>query len=242
MQQTTDKQLLANKTILVTGAGDGLGKAAAIAYAEQGATVILCGKSQSSLDAVYDQIEAAGNPQPAVLEINFETATPVDYQNLAELLDNEFGKLDGLLINAGWLGQASSLSQYDVENWYKVMQINLNAPFLLTRILLPLLNKADSASIVFTLDEKNSAYWGAYGVSKAGLESYMKILADELDSDSNSIRVNAVKPERVRTKLRMKAYPGEDPNTLPQPAELMDQFIFLMSNDSNKIHGEIIKL
>jgi len=242
MQQTTDNKRLTDKIILVTGAGDGLGKAAALAYAAQGATVILCGKNQSSLDAVYDQIEAAGNPQPAVLEMNFETATPADYQNLAELLDNEFGKLDGLLINAGWLGQASSLSQYDVESWYKVMQINLNAPFLLTRILLPLLNKPDSSSIVFTLDEKNSAYWGAYGVSKAGLESYMKILADELESDSTPIRVNAVKPERARTKLRMKAYPGEDPNTLPHPAELMDQFIYLMSDDSKKSHGAILSI
>jgi len=242
MPQTTENKRLDNKIILITGAGDGIGKAAAIAYAAEGATVILCGKNQSSLDTVYDEIEAAGYPQPAVLAINFETATPVDYQNMAELLDNEFGKLDGLLINAGWLGQASSLSQYDIENWYKVMQINLNAPFLITRVLLPLLNKSDSASILFTLDEKETAYWGAYGVSKAGLEGFMKILSDELDSDNNPIRVNAIKPERVRTKLRMKAYPGEDPNTLPLAADIMEQFVYFMSDESTNLQGKIVKL
>lgn len=242
MQNTSESKRLNNKIILVTGASDGIGKAAAKSYAELGATVILAGKNQDSLEQVYDEIEAAGGPQPAVLAINFETATPHDYQNLAELIENEFGKLDGLLINAAWLGQASALSQYDIENWYKVMQINLNAPFLLTRILLPLLNKSDDASIVFNLDVKNSAYWGAYGVSKAGLESFMKILADELDSDNNPIRVNAVKPKKVRTKLRMRAYPGEDPNTLPLPESIMEKFIYLMSAESKDQHGQIITL
>lgn len=242
MQPTSGKSLLKNKVILVTGASDGIGKAVAKRYAAEGATVILSGKNQDSLDAVYDEIEAAGGPQPAVLAINFETATPVDYQNLAELIENEFGRLDGLLINAAWLGQASALSQYDIENWYKVMQINLNAPFLLTRVLLPLLNKSDASSIVFNLDEKNSAYWGAYGVSKAGLESFMKILADELDSDNNPIQVNAIKPGKVRTKLRMRAYPGEDPNTLPLAEEITDAFVSLMDVDQHQQHGEIIKL
>jgi len=241
MQQDS-KHSLQDKIILVTGAGDGIGKAVAKRYAAEGATVILAGKNQLNLDAVYDEIEAAGSPQPVVLAVDFETATPVDYQNLAELIENEFGHLDGLLINAAWLGQTSSLSQYDIENWYKVMQINLNAPFMLTRILLPLLNKSSAASILFNLDEKNSAYWGAYGVSKAGLESYMKILADELDSDNNPIQVNAIKPGKVRTKLRMKAYPGEDPNTIPLAEEMTDRFVELMAVDQHDHHGEIIKL
>jgi len=241
MQQVSEKRLN-DKIILITGAGDGIGKAVAKHYAAEGATVILAGKNEQSLEQVYDEIEAAGNQQPAVLAINFETATPVDYQNLAELIENEFGRLDGLLINAAWLGQTSALSQYDIENWYKVMQINLNAPFMLTRILLPLLNKSEAASIIFNLDEKNSAYWGAYGVSKAGLESYMKILADELDSDNNSIQVNAIKPDKVRTKLRMRAYPGEDPNTVPLADEITDSFVSLMAADSHDHHGEIIKL
>ena len=241
MQQDSTHSLQ-DKIILVTGAGDGIGKAVSKRYAAEGATVILAGKNQQNLEAVYDEIETAGGPQPAVLAVNFETATPVDYQNLAELIENEFGLLDGLLINAAWLGQSSSLSQYDIENWYKVMQINLNAPFMLTRILLPLLNKSNAASILFNLDEKNSAYWGAYGVSKAGLESYMKILADELDSDNNPIQVNAIKPDKARTKLRMKAYPGEDPNTIPLADEITDHFVELMDVDAHDFHGEIIKL
>ena len=241
MQQDS-KHSLQDKIILITGAGDGIGKAVSKRYAAEGATVILAGKNQDSLEDVYDDIEASGGPQPAVLAINFETATPVDYQNMAELIENEFGHLDGLLINAAWLGQTTSLSQYDIENWYKVMQINLNAPFMLTRILLPLLNKSSAASILFNLDEKNSAYWGAYGVSKAGLESYMKILADELDSDNNPVQVNAIKPGKVRTKLRMRAYPGEDPNTVPLAEELTDRFVELMDVEHHDHHGEIIKL
>lgn len=242
MTNTADTTLLNNKTILVTGAGDGIGKAAAITYAAHGATVILCGKKQESLDAVYDEIEAAGYPQAAVLAIDFETANPHDYENLAELVENEFGILDGLLINAGWLGHTAPVSQYEVDTWFKVMQVNLNAPFLITHALLPLLNKSDSSSIVFTLDEKDSAYWGAYGVSKAGLTSFMKILADELESKANPIRVNAIKPHKVRTKLHMRAYPGEDPNTMKKPEEIMEKYLYLMGNGSAEDHGLIIEI
>ena len=242
MSNTNENSLLENKVILVTGAGDGIGKAAAKCYAENGATVILCGKNEDSLSAVYDEIEAAGSPQPVILAMNFETATPQNYENLASLVENEFGKLDGLLINAGWLGQTTPISQYDTENWFKVMQINLNSPFMMTQALLPLLNKSESASIVFTLDEKESAYWGAYGVSKAGLTSFMKILADELDSESNNIRVNGIKPQKVRTKLHLRAYPGENPNLLMKAEEIMENYLYLMSDKSKKSHGTITNL
>jgi len=231
---------LNNKIILVTGAGDGIGKCAAKTFAANGATVILCGKNQKSLNHVYDEIEAAGHPQPAVLPVDFEKAVPQDYENLATLIEQEFGRLDGLLINAGWLGHTAPLSQYEIDSWFKVMQVNLNAPFLLTHSLLPLLNKSTASSIVFTLDEKDSAYWGAYGVSKAGLSSFMKILADELESDNNPIRVNAVKPKDIRTKLYMKAYPGIDPNTLTTPEEIMPHYLHLMSDDSINTHGSVI--
>lgn len=242
MTYTADKSLLKNKTILVTGASDGIGKAAAKVYAAHGATVILCSKNEDSLNTVYDEIEAAGYPQAAVLAINFETASPQDYENLAELVAKEFGQLDGLLINAGWLGPTAPITQYDTESWFKVMQVNLNAPFLLTQALLPLLNKSESSSIIFTLDEKDTAYWGAYGVSKAGLTSFMKVLADELESDTNPIRVNAIKPKKVRTKLHMRAYPGEDPNTLVKAEDIMEQYLYLMGDDSQSEHGLVIEL
>ncbi|MDH5517896.1 MAG: YciK family oxidoreductase [Gammaproteobacteria bacterium] len=242
MSYSANKDLLKDQIILVTGASDGIGKAAAKNYAAHGATVILVAKNQQSLDAVYDEIEAAGGPQPAVLAIDFETASPESYENLAALVDNEFGRLDGLLLNAGWLGHSAPVAQYDIESWFKVMQINLNAPFLLTRALLPLLNKSAAASIVFTLDEKDSAYWGAYGVSKSALSSFMKILADELESESNPIRVNAIKPDKVRTKLYMRAYPGQDPNEIPQADSIMEQYLYLMAADSRDSHGLIINL
>ena len=146
------KDLLAGRTILVTGAGDGIGKATAIACATHGATVILLGRTTAKLEAVYDAIEAAGGVQPAIYPMNLEGATPHDYTELAETLDKEFGSLEGLVHNAAQLRLLSRVDDYDPETWYQVMQVNLNAPFLLTQACLPLLRKAEDASIVFTSD------------------------------------------------------------------------------------------
>ena len=224
----TDDTRLDDRVILITGAGDGIGKAVALACGERGATVILLGRTVHKLEKVYDEIRNSGGPEPAIYPMSLEGATPQDYDDVFTNIDREFGRLDGLLNNAGWLGASTPIEIYDVELWYKVMQVNLNAPFLLTRACIPLLRQSASARIVFTADQKSSAYWGAYGVAKAGQLSLMQILADELES--KNIRVNAIDPGPVRTRHRTLAYPAEDMRQLTKPEDVADAFVYLLSD------------
>lgn len=238
MQYQANEKLLKDKIILVTGAGDGIGKAAAKSFAAHGATVILLGRTTQKLEQVYDEILAAGSTEAALYPMNLEGAAAKDFYDLADVLSEQFGALHGLLHNAAFLGSSTPIEQYNAELWYKVMQVNLNAPFLMTQALLPLLSKTSDASIVFTVDDQSTAYWGAYGVSKAATISFMKILADEKNSDT-ILKVNAINPGIVRTALRMRAFPGEDPNTLTKPEDIMETYLYLMGSDSNGETGKI---
>ena len=219
---------LDDKVVLITGAGDGIGKAVALACAERGATVILLGRTVHKLEQVYDEIRNNGWPEAAIYPMDLEGASPTDYDDLGANVDREFGRLDALFHNAGWLGASTPVDIYDTELWYKVLQINLNAPFLLTRACIPLLRKSTSARVVFTGDDKTSAYWGAYGVAKAGQLAFMQILADELES--KNIPVNAVIPGPVRTRFRTMAYPAEDKSKLTRPEAITDVFLYLLSD------------
>lgn len=237
---TPSPTLLADRIILITGAGDGIGRVAAKSFAAHGATVILLGRTISKLEEVYDEIEQAKYPQAAIYPMNLEGASPNDYKNLANTLETEFGQLDGLLHNAAFLGTLTPLEHYDVNIWYQVMQVNLNAPFLLTQACLGLLKRAKDASIVFTSDSvgrKGRAYWGAYSISKFAIEGMMQVLADELETNT-AIRVNSVNPGAVRTAMRTVAYPGEDPQSIPQPETLMPLYLYLMGPDSYKVKGQ----
>ncbi len=237
-QATPD--LLAGRVILITGAGDGIGAAAARACAAHGATVILLGRTTRKLELVYDAIEEAGGPQPAIYPMNLEGAAPKDYDDLAATIEQEFGRLDGLLHNASLLGTLTPLGQYDIEQWSKVMQVNLNAPFLMTRACLDLLKKSEDASIIFTsssVGRQGRAYWGAYAVSKAGNENMMQTWADELESNT-SVRANSINPGATRTSMRARAYPGEDPNTLPKPEEILATYLYLLGPDSKGVSGQ----
>ncbi len=232
--------LLNGRTILITGAGAGIGRAAAITYAAHGATVILAGRTTKKLEAVYDEIEAAGAPQPAIIPINMEGATPHDYETVAATIESEFGKLDGLLNNAGLLGVRTPVEHYDPSIWDQVIQVNLNAQFYLTQSLIPLLRLSDDASVIFTgsgVSQKGKAYWGAYSVSKFATEGLMQVLADELFTTSN-IRVNSINPGATRTNMRAAAYPGENPNSLPTPEEIMPLYLYLMGQDSKTVNGQ----
>lgn len=236
------RDLLADRVILITGAGDGLGRAAALAYARHGASVILLGRTQKKLEAVYDEIQQQGGPLPAIMPLDLGKAGMDAYQKIAQGIIQEFGRLDGLLHNAAFLGQLAPFSLSSLEMWPQVMQINLNAAVLLTRACLPLLEKSPDASIVFTSDSvgrKGRAYWGAYGVSKFALEGFMQILAAEL-AGSTAIRVNSLDPGAVRTFLRTRAYPGEDPTTLPAPEQVMAVYLYLMGRDSAGVTGQAL--
>jgi NAD(P)-dependent dehydrogenase (short-subunit alcohol dehydrogenase family) len=228
------QDLLKERTILVTGAGDGIGRAAAKAFASHGATVILLGKTIPKLEEVYDEIEEMGGTQPAIYPMNLEGASPHDFQEMAEKLGQEFGSLEGLLHNAAILPFLSRIDDYDPQNWLSVMQTNLNAPFLLTQTMLPLLRKAEDASVLFTSDHvgrAGKAYWGAYGVSKFGIEGLMQILAEET-RDCSNIRVNSIAPGPTRTRLRADVFPGEDPSDVKPAESLMPIYLWLMGADS----------
>lgn len=228
----TDK-LFAGKVIMVTGAGDGIGRALALGLASKGASVILLGRTRQKLNEVYDQIEAAGHPQAAVVPLNLELAKPHQYNELADMLRTEFGRLDGLVHNAGQLGNITPIDQYPPDTWLSVMQVNVNAAFFLTRAMLPLLSAAPTASLVFTtssVGRKGRAFWGAYAVSKFAVEGLTQVLADELDNMTR-IRVNAINPGACHTEMRKDAYPAEDRSLLARPADILPAWYYLLADD-----------
>jgi NAD(P)-dependent dehydrogenase (short-subunit alcohol dehydrogenase family) len=239
-QFTPDAGLLAGRVILITGAGGGLGRALAVESARAGASVILSGRNAAKLDLVYDEIEKLGGPQPAIAALDLAAATAADYDNLAKTIDDEFGKLDGLVHCAALLGDRTPLEQYDVPTWCRVLHVNLTAPFILTQVLLPNLRKSADASVIFVSSgvvTNQRPYWGAYAVAKSGLESVRSMLSQELEGEPN-IRVNSVNPGRMRTGMRAAAYPAEDPNTLPAPVSVSGTFLYLLSALGRGIDGQ----
>ena len=233
---------LKDKVILITGTGDGIGATAAKTFAKYGATIILLSKTEKKIVEINDEIVDAGYPQPAIITLNLEEATPDDYNGLAHTIKNEFGHLDGLIHNAAMFEGLSPIAQFDNVLWNRIVQVNLHAPFLLSQAMIPLLNKSQSASMVFTssgVAHQGRAYWNAYGVTKAAGDNLMEILADELELNT-PIRVNSIDPGRVRTRMRALAFPGEDPMTVPAPEDIMDSYLYLMSDESKSINGKII--
>lgn len=232
-------KLFEDRVILVTGASDGIGRAAALRCAGLGARVILHGRSAGKLETVYDEIVAAGGPRPSIAELDFAKAEGPAYSALAESIESELGGLDGLLHMAGMLGELSPIEHYDVILWQQVLHVNLTAAFVLTQVTIPLLKRADDASIVFAtsgVGRRGRAYWGAYAVSKFGVEGLSQTLAEELAHAG--IRANCVNPGRTRTKMRRKAYPAEDPETLPAPADVLAPFLYLLGPDGRGVTGQ----
>ena len=231
---------LDNNIILITGAGDGIGRTLAKTTAAHGATVILLGRTVSKLESVYDEIEQSGHPQPAIFPLDLETAKPENYKALQQSIEENFGQLDGLIHNAALLGDRTSIASYRFDIWQRLIQVNINAPFLLTQALLPTLQKSQSASIIFTgssVGYKGRAYWGAYAMTKAANENMMQTLADELE-DISQIRVNSINPGATRTDMRASAFPAEDPATLKTADKLMPIYLYLLSRDSDSVSGQ----
>jgi NAD(P)-dependent dehydrogenase (short-subunit alcohol dehydrogenase family) len=232
--------LLKDKTIMVTGAGDGIGRAISLAYAAAGATVVLLGRTGSKLEAVYDAIEKRGGQRAAIVEMDLETATEEQSIRLAQELAAEFSHLDGLLHNAGVLGERRPIESATYGEWQRVMQINLNAAFLLTRHLLPLLQAAPAASLIFTssgVGRTGKAFWGAYAVSKFATEGLVQVLASELENTSR-VRVNSLNPGATNTAMRRAAYPAEHPDSNPAPEDIVAAYLYLMGDDSAGVSGK----
>ena len=232
-------EALRHRVLLVTGASGAIGGAVAMACARHGARVILNGRSVRRLEKLHDDIVATGAVAPAIAPLDFEKADATAYDSLADAIEQQFGRLDGLAHVGGLLGDRSPIEHYDVPTWMKVMHVNVTAPFILTRTLLPLLQRAPDASIVFTtsgVSVKGRAYWGAYAVSKFADEGLMQVLADELATD-RPIRSNSVNPGAVRSAMRAKAYPAEDASTLTAPADVVWPFLYLLGADSRGVTG-----
>lgn len=234
------KKALSGKTLLVTGAGAGIGRAAALRYADHGATVILLGRTVEKLESVYDEIIANKGPEPAIFPMDLATASDEQGVACAEAIGAEFSQLDGLLHNASIIGERRPIENASYASWQEVMQVNVNGAFLLTRHLLPLLKEAATSSIVFTsssVGRTGKAFWGAYAASKFATEGLMQVLASEMENTSK-VRVNCLNPGATNTAMRRTAYPGEDPNTNLPPEAIMEPYLYLMSDDSAGVTGK----
>lgn len=234
---TAAPDLLANQVILVTGATGGFGKAVSKALAKHGATVVLLARNLRLVEALYDEIEQDGGPTPAIYPMNLEGAAEHDYAELANNMESGLGRLDGMIHCAAILGAPTVFAQSDVATWYQVHQVNLHAPYLLTRACLPLLSRAQKASLLYMVDDKPGTYWDAYQVSKQGLMSMAGLLAREYE-DSN-LFVNCFNPGKTRTAIQMRAFPAADDNDqLPQPQDHVDTFLYLMSSAASE-NGQV---
>lgn len=240
-QYQPQSYFLKDRIILVTGAGDGIGREAALSYARYGAHLLLLGRTTSKLVAVQQQIINECGLTASIIEFDLLHAKPDDYRHLAKQLQRDYHHLDGLLHNAGILGTLMPLLKQDYQEWLDVMHVNVNAPLLLTKALIPMLLKSRSASLIFTsssVGRKGREGWGAYSVSKFATEGMMQILAEEYKN--MPIRINAINPGGTRTAMRASAFPHEDTQKLKTPADIMSIYLYLMSDDSQNISGKTI--
>lgn len=237
---TYGDDVLRERIILITGASDGIGKALALEAARLGAQVVLHGRSVAKLEKVYDLIVATkGAPRPSIAVLDLESANAESFVTLAKSIEDEFGRLDGLVHNAGILGERYSIEQYDAVLWQRVMHVNVTSAFALTQVLLPLLHHAADPSIIFTssgVGRTGKAFWGAYCVSKFAVEGLAQILADE--NRHSGMRVNCINPGATRTNMRLAAYPAEDRDLLRTPEEILASYVYLLGPDSKAITGE----
>ena len=233
---------LNDKNILITGASDGIGRALATEFCARGANVIALGRSQEKLEALFDEIEATNPGRLIIHPLDFSTATSAEYATLASALGEQFETLDGLIHNAALLGARSPIEYYPDSDWDKLMQVNVTAPFKLTKALVAALTRSSDARVIFTssrVGRVGRAYWGAYGISKFALEGLMQTFAEEVGNISK-ISVMSFNPGGTRTAMRRDAYPAEDPITQPTPESLLPLYLYLMSPAAKKHHGQAL--
>ena len=232
--------ILRDRIILITGSSDGIGKALALHAASLGAQVILHGRSVTKLEKLYDEIEEIdGAPRPSIAVMDLESANAESYTTLAQSIESEFGRLDGLVLNASILGERYSIEQYDAVLWQKVMHVNVTSVFAMTQVFLPLLQQSDDPSVIFTssgVGRTGRAFWGAYAVSKFATEGLSQILADE--HNHGNLRSNCINPGATRTNMRLAAFPAEDRDALKRPEEILAPYIYLLGPDSKGVTGE----
>ena len=239
-EYTYPDDILRNRIILITGASDGIGKALALQAASLGTQVIMHGRSVPKLEKVYDAIEDIEEaPRPSIAVMDLESANAESYTTLAQSIEAEFGRLDGLVLNASILGERYSIEQYDAVLWQKVMHVNVTSIFAMTQVFLPLLQKSADPSVIFTssgVGRTGRAHWGAYAVSKFATEGFSQVLADE--HRHGKLRSNCINPGATRTNMRLAAFPAEDRDALKRPEDILAPYIFLLGPDSKGVTGE----
>ena len=225
-----------NKSILITGSSDGIGKTLAIEFSKLGANIILLGRNSEKLDAVYDLLDHSRVSQKhLILEADLALLSNEAAQEIFIAISQEFEVLDGIIHNAALLGTMSSLEDYDLSTWDEVMKVNLRAPFILTKTLKVMLENASLPRLIFTssgVANKGRSFWGAYSVSKFGIKGLAEIFKDELEA-TTKIKVFNFDPGKTRTNMRAAAYPAEDPNTLKSPIELIDCYLWFFQEESS---------
>lgn len=225
-----------NKSILITGSSDGIGKSLAIEFSKLGANIILLGRNSEKLDAVYDLLDHSHVSQKhLILEADLALLSNEAAQEIFIAISQEFEVLDGIIHNAALLGTMSSLEDYDLSTWDEVMKVNLRAPFILTKTLKVMLENASLPRLIFTssgVANKGRSFWGAYSVSKFGIKGLAEIFKDELEA-TTKIKVFNFDPGKTRTNMRAAAYPAEDPNTLKSPTELIDCYLWFFQEESS---------
>ena len=235
-------QHLKDRVIIVTGAGQGIGQTAAIAFAKQGATVILIGRTQAKLEATNDAIQAQGLPEALIFPMDLNKATEDDFKAMAEGIYQQLGRLDGILHNATDFNNLSPLEIQTAEQFEEMFRVNVVAPFALTKACLPLLARATHASVIFTSNssaQSPKAYWGSHGISKAATDFMMQMWAQELENRPN-IRLNSIVPGPLQSPQRKKTHPGEVHSELPTVESAMPLYLYLMGDDSAGVSGKVL--
>ncbi|MGA9422055.1 MAG: SDR family NAD(P)-dependent oxidoreductase [Rhodanobacteraceae bacterium] len=234
---------LRNRVILVSGATGGFGRCCALACAHAGATLVLLGRRVRALESLYDEIEAIGAPTPAIYPMNLEGATPQDYADLAEAVQRDCHRLDGIVHAAAHFKELQPFDQQTPDEWQRSLQVNVTAPLLLTRGCMPLLREAPDAAIVFVLDDPDRvglSFWGAYGVTKHALLGLVSIIHEE--TENGPVRTHALLPAPMRTTLRRKAYFGEDTFRHPLPDIAGSAAAWLLGPHAADLRGKILDL
>ena len=232
---------LKDKNILITGASKGIGRSLAVNLSKHKANVILLARNEDLLDSLYDEIKEKYNTNPMIIGCDLSQFEEDKAQEIANVVSKNYKCLDALINNASILKKMSSVNDYDLKSWKKVLNVNLTSAFLLSKYLMPLMMDSKLPRIIFTssgVANKGKAYWGAYSVSKAGIKNLSEILNDELNSLTN-FKVFNFNPKETRTEMRALAYPAENPSSVKTPDELINYYLWMLSErstSSSKTH------
>ena len=230
-----DLNLLKNKNILITGASNGIGKSLSENLSKYGANVIMLSRNENALDAIYDSLKKIYKTDPCILKCDLENIDDEKSQEIANIISKNYQNLDSIIHNAAILEKMSDIESFDLQTWDKVMRVNLTSAFILSKYLIPLMKSSTTPRIIFTtssVGKKGKAFWGAYSVSKAGVNALSDILSDELESISN-IKVFNFDPKATKTNMRAMAYPAEDPSAIKNPDQLINYYLWMLSEKSS---------